>query len=95
MDDAIWSVSHAYTPSTRACMAHSAPMVPGLVLPVAIIRWVQRSSQWSSFAIVKSAHSASIRITKFSKNISMALIWSAASAVAMAVVMSAFLLRAD
>lgn len=95
MDDAIWSVSHAYTPSTRACMAHSAPMVPGLVLPVAIIRWVQRSSHWSSFAIVKSAHSASIRITKFSKNISMALIWSAAAAVVMAVVMSAFLLGAD
>lgn len=91
---AVFLLLHGYVPKIRACMAQSAPMVPGLVLPVAIIRWVQRSSHWSSFAMEKSAHSASIRITKFSKNISIALIWSSAAAAVMALVISAFLLGA-
>lgn len=79
-------VSHVQAPRMRACKDHSAAMVPGVQLLVASMRWVQVSSQSLSFCKLKQHSSASITITRCSRNISMAAICSAVVVFAMAVV---------
>lgn len=83
---AVRAVLHGYAPSTRACIAHRAPIVPGLALPVVIMRWMPMSIQALSLSMVKLLASASITITRYSRNISRAAICSVVVACVMAAV---------
>lgn len=83
---AVRDVLYGYAPSTRACIAHRAPIVPGLALPVATMRWMPMSIQALSLSMVKLLASASITITRYSKNISRAAICSVVVACVMAAV---------